>query len=186
MASKVVSPKRHNRPEIQEWVWEYAIQTEIQPSNKRVQVVWNGEILADTKRAYRCTELGVAPYYFIPAQDVAMEYFRPAEDRTHFEWMGVASRWTVVIRKKELVGGVVSLTEPNGPYNKLLNYFAFHAGRVDQVTVDGDLVRPMMSEKYLGWVTPDILGPFKSEPGADERVKLMTQILKERGIKIGG
>lgn len=186
MPAKIVTPIKHSRTEIREWVWEYPVQTEIQPSNKRIQVVWNSEILADTKKAYKCTELGVAPYYFIPAQDVAMEYFRPSEDRTHFEWMGVASCWNVVIKKKEVTGGVISLTEPTGQYSKLLNYFAFRASRMDQVTVDGNLVRPMISEKHLGWITPDIMGPFKTEPGSDDRVKLMTQVLKERGITIGG
>ena len=185
MISKIVKPVKYHSPEIREWVWEYEVQTEAQPSNKRIQVVWNKEVIADTKRSYRCTEMGVAPLYFIPAQDVAMEYFRPTENRTHFEWMGVASYWSIVIKKRELPGAVLSLTEPATPYSKLLNYFAFRSEKMDQATVDGNLVRPMMCEKYMGWVTPDIMGPFKSESGSEERIKLMSQILRERGVTIG-
>ena len=186
MSSKVVKPETGQRPEIREWVWEYPIQTEIQASSKHIQVVWNDIILADTKRAYRCSELGVAPYYYIPPQDVAMEYLRPTGDRTHSEWMGVASYWQIVIKKQTLERAVVSLAEPSGQYNKLQNYFCFHAAKVAQATVDDMLVRPMVSEKYLGWITPDILGPFKGEPAADEKIKLMNQILKQRGISVGG
>ena len=43
---------------------------------------------------------------------------------------------------------------------------AFYAGRVDEVTVDGAHVEPQPGGFYGGWITPEIVGPFKGEPGS--------------------
>ena len=47
----------------------------------------------------------------------------------------------------------------------LRDYLAFYPGRVDGCFLDGERVRPQPGEFYGGWVTDDIKGPFKGEPG---------------------
>jgi hypothetical protein len=38
---------------------------------------------------------------------------------------------------------------------------------VDRCTVDGKAVRPQPGGFYGGWITPDIVGPFKGERGTE-------------------
>ena len=42
---------------------------------------------------------------------------------------------------------------------------AFYAGALD-CRVDGAAVRPQPGGFYGGWITPDLAGPFKDEPGS--------------------
>jgi hypothetical protein len=36
---------------------------------------------------------------------------------------------------------------------------------MNSCTVDGEQVRPQPGRFYGGWITDDIVGPFKGEPG---------------------
>jgi hypothetical protein len=38
---------------------------------------------------------------------------------------------------------------------------------MDSCTVEGEAVRPQPGRFYGGWVTDDIVGPFKGEPGTE-------------------
>ncbi len=42
---------------------------------------------------------------------------------------------------------------------------AVYHGLMDACTVDGELVRPQEGGFYGGWVTADVVGPFKGAPG---------------------
>ena len=47
----------------------------------------------------------------------------------------------------------------------LLTVFAFYSNKVDECTVGGQVVTPQHGDFYGGWITPDVVGPFKGEPG---------------------
>jgi len=47
------------------------------------------------------------------------------------------------------------------------DHIAFYAGRVDAAFVDGERVVPQPGGFYGGWVTSDVVGPFKGEPGTE-------------------
>jgi hypothetical protein len=42
---------------------------------------------------------------------------------------------------------------------------AVYAGKMDRCTVDGETVVPQPGGFYGGWVTSDVVGPFKGDPG---------------------
>ena len=42
---------------------------------------------------------------------------------------------------------------------------AFYPARMDRCLVDGEVVRPQAGGFYGGWITDDVVGPFKGEPG---------------------
>ncbi len=42
---------------------------------------------------------------------------------------------------------------------------AFYPGRVDACYVDDEQVQPQAGDFYGGWITSDIVGPFKGGPG---------------------
>jgi hypothetical protein len=45
---------------------------------------------------------------------------------------------------------------------------AFYPGRVDACFLDGEPVRLQPGSYYGGWVTDDIVGPFKGEAGTSD------------------
>ena len=42
---------------------------------------------------------------------------------------------------------------------------AFYPARMDRCLVDGEVVRPQAGGFYGGWITDEVVGPFKGEPG---------------------
>jgi len=86
---------------------------------------------------------------------------------TFCEWKG-AARYVDV-----LVPGAPALREigwwyprPDARYPELLDRVAVYAGPFDEVTLDGERVRPQPGGFYGGWVTDDVVGPFKGTPGS--------------------
>jgi hypothetical protein len=43
---------------------------------------------------------------------------------------------------------------------------AFYASRVDACYVDDERVEPQPGDFYGGWITRDVVGPFKGIPGS--------------------
>ena len=82
------------------------------------------------------------------------------------EFKGNASYVTIVAngRRSERAGWLYE--RPAAPYGALAGHIAFYASRVDEARVGDDLVRPQPGDFYGGWVTPDIVGPFKGGPGS--------------------
>jgi hypothetical protein len=50
-------------------------------------------------------------------------------------------------------------------YELLRGAVAFYPSRVDRALVDGETVRSQAGGFYGGWITADVVGPFKGEPG---------------------
>jgi hypothetical protein len=51
-------------------------------------------------------------------------------------------------------------------YPQLTDRVTGYAGRFDEVTVDGEQVTPQPGRFYGSWITADVVGPFKGEPGS--------------------
>jgi hypothetical protein len=58
-----------------------------------------------------------------------------------------------------------SYEEPSPGFEHLRGAVAFYPGRVDRATVDGEQVRPQAGGFYGGWITDEVVGPFKGDPG---------------------
>ena len=57
-----------------------------------------------------------------------------------------------------------SYERPTPGYEHLSGAVAFYPSRVDVARVDGVEVRAQAGDFYGGWITPDVVGPFKGEP----------------------
>ena len=72
----------------------------VQPSERRVQVKYQGELIADTRRAVEMheTHVGkvVAPVvYYLPREDVRMERLARSSHQTHCPFKGDAAYYSV-------------------------------------------------------------------------------------------
>ena len=55
--------------------------------------------------------------------------------------------------------------EPSPGYEALRDHIAFYPGRVDAAWLDDERVQPQAGDFYGGWITADLVGPFKGPPG---------------------
>jgi hypothetical protein len=54
---------------------------------------------------------------------------------------------------------------PNQDFLDITNYMAFYPAKMDACYVNGEKVIPQPGDFYGGWITSNIVGPFKGEPG---------------------
>jgi uncharacterized protein (DUF427 family) len=148
-----------------ESVWDYPRPPHIEPSTRRIRVVLGGVTVADTARAYRVLETSHPPGYYIPPEDVHREYLRPSRRRTYCEFKGRASYYDLVVGERVVRDAAWSYPDPAPGYEVIRDHLAFFPGRVDACFVDEEQVAAQEGDFYGGWLTADIVGPFKGGPG---------------------
>lgn len=121
-------------------------------------------VVADTTSGYRVLETSHPPSYYLPPADCSTNLFTPTATLTVCEWKGPATYWTVAADGRETVDGAWSYPHPTIRFEPIAGYFAFHPAPFE-CFVDEQRVTPQAGRFYGGWVTPDVVGPFKGEPG---------------------
>jgi uncharacterized protein (DUF427 family) len=149
----------------QESVWDYPRPPRIEPSTHHITVEFNGERVADTRAAYRILETSHPPVYYLPPADVRTDLLLPADGATYCEWKGLAKYLTVRVGDREAPRAVWFYADPNPAYRQIAGYLAFYPSQMDRCTVDGEEVQAQPGDFYGGWITHDIVGPFKGSPG---------------------
>jgi uncharacterized protein (DUF427 family) len=132
-----------------------------------VCVEFAGRRVAETIRALRVVETSSPPTYYLPPDDVRREFLERESNQTFCEWKGVAHYWTLRAEGRVSAGAAWSYARPDEGFQELRHYLAFHAGRVDACFVGSDRVVPQPGEYYGGWITRELVGPFKGEPGSE-------------------
>jgi uncharacterized protein (DUF427 family) len=150
----------------QESVWDYPRPPKIEPVPQRVRVEFAGIILADTTRAWRVCETSSPPVYYLPMEDIETGYLQAEPDSSFCEWKGSATYWTVRVGDRVARKAAWSYETPDEGYETLKGHLAFYAGKMDACFVGDQQVTPQPGEYYGGWITPNIVGPFKGIPGS--------------------
>lgn len=149
----------------QESVWDYPRPPRIEDVGKEVKVDFGGVTLAYTKRAKRVLETSHPPVYYIPAPDIRMEHLEPSAGTSYCEWKGRARYYDVVAESRKEGRAAWFYPEPAPSFRGLKDYVAFYPSRMDACWVGGEKVGAQEGDFYGGWITPDIVGPFKGAPG---------------------
>jgi uncharacterized protein (DUF427 family) len=148
-----------------ESVWDYPRPPRVEASDRRVRVVVDGIVVADTRRALRVLETSHPPGWYIPPEDVRMDLLRPTARRTVCEFKGNASYYTIGAGGRDRVDAAWTYLHPLPGFEAIAGAIAFYPGRVDEAWVDDERVVPQAGDFYGGWITSDVTGPFKGGPG---------------------
>ena len=161
-------PKRIEPGPGQESVWDYPRPPRLEDVSKRLQVIFNGVVIANTVNGKRVVETAGAPVYYFPPEDVKMDYLIPVPRyQTLCEWKGSASYYSVEVGEKRAERAAWYYPKPTTRFASLKDYIAFYPQVMDACLVAGEKARPQPGGFYGGWITADIVGPFKGEPGTE-------------------
>ncbi|MCC5617416.1 DUF427 domain-containing protein [Nostoc sp. CHAB 5836] len=149
----------------QESVWDYPRPPRLEDTNKHIQIIFNGVIIADTHNAKRVLETSHPPSYYIPPVDIKMEYLRLTPQSSFCEWKGSASYYTICVAEKEVHNAAWFYPNPTPAFESMKDYVAVYAHVMDKCYVNGEEVQPQPGNFYGGWITSDVVGPFKGAPG---------------------
>ena len=148
-----------------ESVWDYPRPPRVESSARRVRVIVDGTVVADSRQALRVLETSHPPAWYIPREDVRMDLLRPTSRQTTCEFKGQAGYFSIGAGGHERRDAAWSYERPLPGYEAIAHHVAFYPGRIDEAWVDDDRVMPQAGDFYGGWITPDVRGPFKGGPG---------------------
>ncbi|MFE5239382.1 MULTISPECIES: DUF427 domain-containing protein [unclassified Streptomyces] len=98
----------------------------VEPSDVRVRVVHEGQVLAESRRPLVLRETGCPDRYYLPPEDVRTGLLTPSETRTHCPFKGDASYWSVP-GAQDLVW---SYEEPKEQVASIKGHFCFYGTEV--------------------------------------------------------
>lgn len=150
----------------QESVWDHPRPPQVEQDGRRVKVVAGSVTVADTRSALRVLETAGPPVFYIPPDDLRTEYLRPSRRASLCEWKGQAEYWSVAVGERTIADAAWSYPSPLEGYEAIAAYLSFYPAKID-CWVDGQRVEPQPGSFYGGWVTPEIVGPFKGTPGTE-------------------
>ncbi len=147
-----------------ESVWSYPRPPRVEPSTCEIVVTHGGTRIARSTSAFRVLETSHPPVFYIPPADVHSEFLLPSTHHTFCEYKGVAHYVDLVLPGQSARVRDVAwyYPDPTDGYDEIRGYYAFYPSRVDECTVDGERVTPQAGDFYGGWITAEIVGPFKS------------------------
>ncbi|MCB0914484.1 MAG: DUF427 domain-containing protein [Actinobacteria bacterium] len=156
----------------QESVWDYPRPPLLERRDAEIVVVFGGVEVCRADHALLIKETSHPPTYYLPAAAWAPGALHPGKGGSICEWKGAAQYFDVVARSADGVELAVApaaawgYARPLPPYEALVNHVSVYPGRMDRVTVAGEPVRAQAGGFYGGWITSDVVGPFKGEPGS--------------------
>lgn len=149
----------------QESVWDYPRPPRLERTNKHLKVIFNGELIAETVRGWRVLETSHPPVFYFPPEDVRTEFFSPEINTTFCEWKGRAGYYSIKVGEKQAFQAAWFYPNPTAGFSEIKNHIAFYPSKMDACFVNDEPVRAQAGDFYGGWITDDIVGPFKGGAG---------------------
>ncbi|TFD65348.1 DUF427 domain-containing protein [Cryobacterium ruanii] len=145
----------------QESVWDYPRPPRVEHTGEHITIELDGVTIADTKDVVRVLETSHPPVYYLPRSSFTPGVLQPAAGHSYCEYKGAAGYLSVGSRARS----AWFYPTPTSGYESLADRVAVYPGAMDRCTVDGETVRAQDGDFYGGWITANIVGPFKGAPG---------------------
>jgi len=136
------------------------------PVRDVVRVEVSGCLVAETRVALQVLETASPPTIYIPPGDVDARTLAPNGISTCCEWKGAAEHFDVAAGGRRSPDAAWAYPDPFPEFAAIRAWLAFHPARVDRCLVGDEAARAQPGGYYGGWVTSDLAGPFKGEPGS--------------------
>ena len=151
----------------QESAWDYPRPPRVEQSTSQVEVIFGGQTIALTLRPLRVLETCHPPCFYLPPDAVVADHLVPSETTTYCEFKGVASYFDVVVKGEAARDAAWTYTDPSPGYEALAGHISFYPDKMEVCLVDGEFVQGQPGGFYGGWVTSNVVGPFKGVPGSE-------------------
>ena len=150
----------------QESVWDYPRPPRLESTNMHLKIIFSGETIVETTGAFRVLETSHPPVYYFSPEDVRMEFLTENSDSSFCEWKGRAGYYDLQIGNKRVEKAAWFYPNPTNSFAKIKNYIAFYPSKMDACFVGDERAQVQEGDFYGGWITSDIVGPFKGGAGS--------------------
>lgn len=108
----------------------------LEPGPSCVRVLFNGEIIADTRSALTLREANHSPVFYIPIVDIRATAIEPTQHTTYCPFKGTARYWTIKTGEKQAENAMWGYPAPYDEVVDIKNYAAFYPNKVDAIETD--------------------------------------------------
>jgi len=150
----------------QESVWDYPRPPHVETADVRVTITLEGATIVDTRDVLRVLETSHPPVYYLPIEDFVPGTVVPTHGSSFCEFKGVARYYDLLVGPRTAARAAWEYPSPAPGFEVLAGRIAVYAGLVDGCTVDGEPVVPQPGGFYGGWITSNVVGPFKGGAGS--------------------
>jgi uncharacterized protein (DUF427 family) len=150
----------------QESVWDYPRPPAIVADAREVVVSLDGHQLASSSNCIRILETAGPPTFYLPTDDVDHACFEAAPEQSRCEWKGMAHYLRLNLPQVPRVAVGWYYPRPHTDFSEIKNFISFYPGRLE-CTVAGERVVTQPGGFYGGWITSEIIGPIKGDPGTE-------------------
>jgi uncharacterized protein (DUF427 family) len=105
----------------------------IEPNPKRVRVIFNGRVVADTVRALTLREASLPPVQYIPRADADMGLFSRTAHATYCPYKGDAAYFTLEVDGRTSENAAWTYETPYPAMEAIREHLAFYPRRVDRI-----------------------------------------------------
>ena len=145
----------------EESVWEYPRPPRLEACSKKIEIIF-GDTIAVTYHSYRILETSHPPTFYIPREVFQTDLLIPKEVKTICEWKGEADYFDIKSTDGRISKNAAwSYNSPSKDFIKIKSYVALYPNAVDKCLVNNEVVKSQDGNFYGGWITSDIVGPFK-------------------------
>ena len=149
-----------------ESVWDYPRPPRLEFCSEKIEIIF-GNIIAETYNSYRVLETSHPPTFYLPRSSFEENVLIPIHLKTQCEWKGEAEYFDIKstdgrISKK----AAWSYNSPTDDFIKIKGYVAIYPKLVDSCLLNNEKVKSQEGDFYGGWITSNILGPFKGRIGS--------------------
>jgi|TARA_B110000240_G_scaffold29918_1_gene31715 uncharacterized protein (DUF427 family) len=149
-----------------ESVWDYPRPPRLEFCSEEIEIIF-GDIIAKTDNSYRVLETSHPPTFYLPRLAFKEDILIPIHSKTLCEWKGKAEYFDIKstdgrISKK----AAWSYNSPSDDFIKIKGYVAIYPNSVDSCLLNNEEVKSQDGDFYGGWITSDIIGPFKGGVGS--------------------
>jgi uncharacterized protein (DUF427 family) len=149
----------------QESVWSYPRPPRLERELRPARVVLAGSDIAYSEAPWRVLETSHPPGIYIPRDAFGPGVLTPNPKATVCEWKGVASYWDLHSGDRTVEAGAWSYEAPTAAFEAIAGFVSVYPGLVDACYLAGEQIMAQAGDFYGGWITSEIVGPFKGSKG---------------------
>lgn len=143
----------------EESVWDYPRPPAIVDDHREVQVfAADGTLMAACSNSKRVLETASPPTFYLPPEALKVS-FDQVNGASYCEWKGQAEYFAYAGHRLAW-----RYPSPTQAFTEVAGWYSFYPAECSCV-VAGETVRAQAGGFYGGWVTDEIVGPYKGEPG---------------------
>ncbi|WP_421765424.1 DUF427 domain-containing protein [Ekhidna sp.] len=150
----------------QESVWDYPRPPAIEQYSKHIRIVFNETIILDTNHSFRILETSHPPSYYLPKSSFKKGVLIKTAKTSFCEFKGRAHYYNIVLDNQIVKDAAWGYDSPNHRYGAIKNHICVYAKLMEACFINHERVTPQPGGFYGGWITKNVVGPFKGVPNS--------------------